>query len=176
VPAFRNEDVRRLYVPMNDPRRVRRIERVGDLHRQLQQRIDLHGTSRDAVLQHHAVQILHGDEGFPIFLANVVDGADIRVVERRCRFGLAPKSLQRLRISGQYFGQEFERDESLQARVLRLVHHPHAAAAELFYDAVVRDRPPDHRRECYVTEKGKSMKAAQFGSDVRCTYKQNAQT
>ena len=67
------------------------------------------------------------------------------------------------RISGHFFGQELERDEAVQPRVLGLVHDSHAAAAELLDDAVVRDCLADHCRESYVGETGKSMNVERQG-------------
>jgi hypothetical protein len=42
--------------------------------------------------------------------------------------------------------------------VTGLVDHTHPALTKFFEDAVVRDGSPDHWRECYVWETGKSMK------------------
>ena len=55
------------------------------------------------------------------------------------------KTGERLRVAGNLFGQEFEGDEAMQARVFRFVDHAHPAAAELLDDAIMRDGPPDHR-------------------------------
>ena len=87
-----DEDVRGLYIPMNDPRRMRRIERVGDLNGKRQEQIGFKWTSGDAVLQHHAIQKLHGDERLPILLADVIDRADIGVVQRGRSLGFALKA------------------------------------------------------------------------------------
>jgi hypothetical protein len=51
--------------------------------------------------------------------------------------GFALETFERLRIVGQVFGEEFEGHEAAQTRVFRFVDHAHAAAAELFDDAVV---------------------------------------
>ena len=64
------------------------------------------------------------------------------MIERRCRLCFALKSSQHLRVAGDFVGQEFERDEAVQLNVLGLVHYPHAAAAQLLDNAVVRDRLP----------------------------------
>ena len=53
-----------------------------------------------------------------------------------------PQRGQRVRIAGNVFGQEFECNESMKARVLGLIDHAHAAAPEFLDDAVVRDRLP----------------------------------
>ena len=41
-------------------------------------------------------------------------------------------------------GQELKRDKTAKSRVLGLIHHSHAAAAQLFNDSVVRDSLVDH--------------------------------
>ena len=46
--------------------------------------------------------------------------------------------------AGNFIGQELQGDEAVQTSVLGLVHYAHAAAAELFDDAVVRDGLADH--------------------------------
>ena len=97
------------------------------------------GLPGDAVLQRHAVQKLHGDEGLAVLLADVVNRADVGMVQRGRGLRFALKTVERLRIARDIFGQEFQRDEAVQARVLGLVDDAHAAAAELFDDAVVRD-------------------------------------
>ncbi len=50
----------------------------------------------------------------------------------------------RLRIGAGFGGQELDRDMAAEARVLGFIHHPHAAAAQLGEDAVVRDGVADH--------------------------------
>ena len=47
-------------------------------------------------------------------------------------------------IVGQLRRQELQRDVPAEPQVLGPVDDAHAAAAELFDDAVVRDRPADH--------------------------------
>jgi hypothetical protein len=66
--------------------------------------------------------------------------ANVGMIQRRGGAGLAAEALQRRRIASQIVGQELESDEAAQARVLGLVDHAHATAADLFQDAVVRDR------------------------------------
>src|SRR6266702_3045490 len=86
VSTLGNEDVRGLYIPMNDARRVRRVKRVGNLNRKRQEQIGLQRKSGDAVLQDDAIQIFHGDKCLPLLLANVINRANIVVVQ--CRRGL----------------------------------------------------------------------------------------
>ena len=79
-------------------------------------------------------------------LPDLVDGADVRVVECRCSTSLTTKSFESLRVSRQFIGQEFEGDEAPKLCVLGLVDHTHSPAAELLDDAVVRDGLAEHRR------------------------------
>ena len=99
-----HEEVSRLDVAMNDSRRVRGIQRVGDFNRYPQQFAELQRQPRNAVPQRHAVEQLHDDEGPSVALANLVDGADIRMVQRRSRPRFPAKALQGNRALGQVIG------------------------------------------------------------------------
>ena len=131
---------------MNDPRRMRRIQRVGDLNRKRQQQIDFQWTSGDAVLQHHPIQKLDADERLAGLLAYVINRADVGMVQCRCSLSFASKARQHQRVAGNVFGQKFERDKTLQPDVFCLVDHAHAAAPEFLDDAVVRDGLADQEK------------------------------
>ena len=79
-----------------------------------------------------------------ILLADVINRADIGMIQRGRGLGLALKAGQRLRVAGNFFGQELESDEAMQPRILGLIDHAHAPAAELLKNAVVRDGLADH--------------------------------
>jgi hypothetical protein len=65
-------------------------------------------------------QKLHSDECLAILLANVVNRADVGMVQCRRSLRLALKAGERLRISGNFLGQKLEGDEAMQSRVLAL--------------------------------------------------------
>src|SRR5580704_12028381 len=96
------------------------------------------------MLQRHPIQKLHGNESLLPVFANFVDGANIRMVKRRRRPRLPPKTLQGLRIARKFLRQKFEGHETAKFRILSLVNHTHAAATELLDNAVVRDGLADH--------------------------------
>ena len=48
---------------MDDAFRVCSVECIGDLDGERQNQLGVHGTPGNAVLQRHAVEKLHGDEG-----------------------------------------------------------------------------------------------------------------
>jgi hypothetical protein len=58
--------------------------------------------SADAVLQGQAVQKLHGDESLSALLVNLVDGADVGMVQRGGGLRLPLKTAQRLRFLGDF--------------------------------------------------------------------------
>ena len=127
------------------PFAVRRIEAVGDLDADLQELRDFDGLDGDAVLEGLALEQLHGDERPALELPDVVDRADVGMIERRCRARFAAKPLDRLRIPGNVVGKEFQRDVPAEPRVPGLVDHAHPAPAQLFQDAVVGDGATEDR-------------------------------
>jgi len=118
---------------------MRRIQSVGDLDREIKRGSQLKRASTDAVFQRHPFQILHGDIGFAIVLADFVRSADVGMIERRCHPRFTLKALQGLGIFGEFFRKELESYEATQFQVFRFVDDAHPAAAQLLHDAVVRD-------------------------------------
>jgi hypothetical protein len=90
--------------------------------------------------------------------ADVVNGADIWMVQRRRRLGFALKTGEGLRVASYVFGEKFERDKAMQPRVLGFINDAHPPAAQPLDDAVVRDDLANHWRESYVCKTCKSMK------------------
>src|SRR5512143_2018004 len=77
-------------------------------------------------------------------LVDVVDGADIGMIEGGSRFSFSPEPLQGVMISGEFFRQELQGDKTMESGVLGLVDDTHATAAKLLNDLVVRNRLADH--------------------------------
>jgi hypothetical protein len=57
-----------------------------------------------------ALEQFHGDERTAFEFTNIVNRADVRVIQRGCRARFAAKALDGLRILGNIVGQEFQRD------------------------------------------------------------------
>ena len=77
-------------------------------------------------------------------LADVVDRADVRMVQGRGGTSLAAEALESLTVAGQAGRQKLEGDAPAQTRVLRAIDDTHAASAELVDDTVVGDGFTDH--------------------------------
>ncbi len=123
--------------------------------------VGFQGWSGDQMRQRYPVEKLHGDEGLTILLADVVDSANVGVVQRGCSLGLALKTGEGLGIFGHIVRQEFEGDETMKPGVFSLINHSHTAAANFLDNAIVRDGLADHCAEYYVGEIGASMKRAE---------------
>src|SRR5271157_267702 len=150
-----DENVRRLDVPMDDPLRVRRVQRVGELDRQVQQSIERKGRAlpsrgsaerspTNQLLERLPLQQFHGNERSTAVLVDVVDGADTGMIEGGRGLSLALEALQGLMVPGHFLRQELEGDEAVELGVFGLIDHTHSAAAEFLHDAVVRNRCSDH--------------------------------
>src|SRR6478736_970480 len=93
VTAISDEQIRWLNVSVNDFLRVSSVERIDDLDGNIERLLHLHWSSTDSMLEGSALQVLHSDESFSILLADVVDGTDVRMAQRRGGLGLPPESL-----------------------------------------------------------------------------------
>ena len=98
------------------------------------------------MLQRLPFQKFHDDEGLAFVFADVVDRADVGVVEGRSGARLALEPLQGLMILCQFLGQELERHEAAELGVLGLVDHAHAPATQLLQNAIVRNGLANHAR------------------------------
>ncbi len=80
MPALGDEDVRRLDISMNNTLRMRCVQPVRHLDRQIQQLLQFYGLTSDQMFQRSAIQELHGDECVLVHFPNVINRADIRMV------------------------------------------------------------------------------------------------
>jgi len=79
-------------------------------------------------------------------LADVVQRADVRVIELRYRPGLVVESITKLRIGRQRSREDLDGDGSVETRIAGLVDLAHAAFAQLVEDSIRAEVPTDHDR------------------------------
>ena len=158
VPALGDENVGGLDVAMNDALGVRGVERVGNLNGQSEQHVRS-PADRPAMRCFRVTPSRNSMamKRLPVVLANLVDGADVGVIQGGGGTRFAAEAFQRLRVLRDLVGEKLERDKAAELGVLGLVNHTHAAAAELLDDAVVGDGLADHAQGCYGGNVGKSM-------------------
>src|SRR5271167_387937 len=98
VATLRDEDIGGLDVAVNDPFRVRCVKSIRHFYRDLKQAIHFHRLARNQVLQCCAIEILHDDECLPVLLADIVNRADVGMIQCRSGFGFTAKSFQGLTV------------------------------------------------------------------------------
>ena len=144
VPALGDENVGGLDVAVNDPLAMSRVERIRDLDCQRKQQFQVQRPTGNAVLQRHAIEKFHGDEGWPLSSPMSWMVQMFGWFERRGGLRLALEAAERLLIPGHVIGKELQSDETAEASVFGLVNDAHPAAAQLLDDAVMRNGLADH--------------------------------
>jgi hypothetical protein len=98
------------------------------------------------VLEGRAVEKLHSDETLAVMFTDFIDGANVGVVQSRGSASFAAETLQSMRVTDEILGEELESDKAAKVGVFGLVDDAHAAAAQLFDDAVVRNGFADQEK------------------------------
>src|SRR6266496_2544052 len=146
VSALGHKNIRRLDVTMDNALGMSGVEGLSNFNSHAQHGFELQRATGDHVLQRDPIQIFHDDVGFTVLLADIVDGANIGMVQGRSSLGFATKTGERLGVASDFFRKEFERNKTVEARVFGLVHHAHAAATQLFDYFVMGNALADHWR------------------------------
>ena len=139
-PRLGQHDVAGLQIPMHDPLPVRLVQRIRNVDGDSQRLIQRQRALLQPLGQRLPVEILHDQEVDPVLVADVMEGADVRVVQRRDGFGFSLESLLEIRISRNVLGQHLDGDGAVQAGVAGLVDLTHPARADLGGDAVGTER------------------------------------
>jgi hypothetical protein len=85
---------------------MRRIQGSRDFNGQAQSSLGFKWSAGNQILQRYSVKKLHGDKWFSVMLADVVNRANVGMVQGGSRLGLTLKAGQRLGISGNFVWQE----------------------------------------------------------------------
>ena len=95
---------------MDDARGMGRTEGRGDLQRNLHDRPRGELIARHVGLEVDSLDALHRDEGAPVGAVDLVNRADIRVIQLRDRVGFALEATFGIRVVGGFLGQKLEGD------------------------------------------------------------------
>ena len=108
-----------LDVAMDDAAAVRLVERVGDLHADVDHFADRQRPLRDPLREQLALDVLHDDEVGAGVLADVVGDGDVRRAQQRRGAGLVQQPRAAVRIGLERRGQELQRHGTARAGRLR---------------------------------------------------------
>jgi hypothetical protein len=120
------------------------VEGIGDLDAEIQDKVDGHGLAVDPMLECLAFEEFHGQEGTAVFLADVVDGADIWVVKRRGGARFAAETVEHGKLAADLVRQKLERDETAKTAVFSLIDDAHSPTAKFFDHSIMGDGFADH--------------------------------
>jgi hypothetical protein len=144
LPVVGDKQVGRLDIAVDDALLVRGIQRIGDLDGQLCQVLGRQRPAQDPLLECATLQQLHGDEVPAVGFVDVVNGANIGVVQRRGGARLALEAFERVLIARKLFRQELQRHLPAELQIFGLVNDTHPPAPELFENAIMRDGFASH--------------------------------
>ena len=121
---------------MNDALTMRTVQRISDLDRAREGRVERQRSLRQPRGERFAVDELHDEKVDALIVADVVDRADVRMVERchRARLPFEPGSA--LRIGSPYRRQNLQGDVPAEPCVGGAEHFAHAARTDVRVDAV----------------------------------------
>src|ERR1700674_2615541 len=162
-----DKDVGRLDIAVHDTLGVGGIQSVRNLDSERDHGLDVQRFSCDSVLQRHTLQKLHRDVGLLTSrsirnLADVIDGADIWMIESGSGSSFAAETLECLRVLRNVLRKKLKRNETPELSIFRFINNTHATTAQLLDDAITRNSLADHSRESYVAGTGKSMNTERF--------------
>ncbi len=124
-----HQDILGLEVPVDDPLSVRRRQRAGRLHCNVEQFLGGQRSVRENLPQALSLHQLHRDVrdgSLPGgMIANFVDDDDVRMVKSRGRARLLLESLQCFTVTRPGLGQDFNGDFAAQPAVPRSIHISH---------------------------------------------------
>jgi hypothetical protein len=134
---------------VRDAGAVRTIERIANLHGNGQRVVDWkHRCLLRSRRQRLALEVLEDDVVLVAVAADVVNRADVRIVERCDGARFLLEALPRLGIGGERAGQYLDRDGPIEPRIARAIHLAHAPFAK-GRDDFVRTEPRTGI-ECHV--------------------------
>jgi len=121
---------------MRDALQVCLVERVGDLCSDLQCLIERERTFFDPRGERLALEMRHHQVMSAIDAADVVDAADVRMVQSRDGARLALETGSQIGIAGDLGRQDLDRDRPIEPRVACAVDFTHPARADQRDDVV----------------------------------------
>jgi len=169
VTGFRREQIGGFDISMNDASGMSRDQSLGHGDRHLQKPLGRKGPAADLLSEGPSLEKLHHEVRPPLVLAEIVESADVGVIEGRRGSGFPLKPFESFPLLAGFERQELDRYRASEASVLGAKHLPLPPRAELLGDAVMpydlakQPSPPrygsSHRKDEHIRA---TPKAARF--------------
>ncbi len=140
------KDVARLQIPMHDAEPVSLVERIGHLRGDAHRRRERQRASREAIGERLALEVLEHQEIETGVLADVVQRADVRMIERGDGPRLALEAHAEVGVARDVGGEHFDGDQPIESSVTRPIDFAHAAGADGSLDDVRTESRADGER------------------------------
>ena len=121
---------------MNDATAVGFVEAIGDLRAELQDLVERQGTFFEALGEGLAFDAFHDEIVDAVLMADVVEHANVGMIEAGNGFGFAFETLLLHGIGRKMRGKNLDGDSAVEAGVARAIDFSHAASAEWREDFV----------------------------------------
>jgi len=121
--------VARLEISMNNAVAMRLIECVCDFDGIAQSLIERQRTFRQPVGKRLTLQLLHHQEIHPFLVADIVKGADVRMIQAGNGVRLTFEPFTHVWITGEMIWKDLYRDGAIEARIFSAIDLAHAAGA-----------------------------------------------
>ena len=132
----RDHDVAWLQITMNDTCFVRPAQRIGDVGAVPQHLISRQWSFRQNVRKRLTLDELHHEVVNSVLVTDIVNRADVRMIETRDRSGLALETSSHLRARSEIARQDLDCDAAVEARIACAEYFAHAAGADARDDLV----------------------------------------
>jgi len=151
----REDDVAGLEVAVDDARAMRAVERVGDLRAVAEDVAQRQRAAPESVRERLSFEELEDEIGLPCLrLADVVQAADVRMLELGDGLRLALEAQTELRVVRELGGEHLDGHRALETRVARLPHLTHAARTNARDDLVRAEPAADVHVGCGASIRG----------------------
>ncbi len=118
-------------------------ERRNNLAAQGDGLVECQRPARQAGGERLALDQLHRDVQIPVDLANLVDRADVRVIQRGGGPSLAHQSSRGLLVAVGGLRQHLDRDVAIQSEIARTIDFAHPSGAQPANELIVAELPAD---------------------------------
>src|SRR5262249_38519687 len=105
---IRDENVGWLNIAVNNVRGMRSVKRISSLDGQIEEQFHLDRLSTNPLFQRLAFKQLHGDKLPSLVFADVVDGANVWMIQCRCCAGLTQEPFNRCAIAANLISEKFQ--------------------------------------------------------------------